>query len=277
MIQTEDKSIALGHPSYVWRQGQDRRLGLVLKHVDLHGKRVLDVGCGIGAYLSQFLRFTPRAYGVEVDMERLAKVRQEAPAVLKTGAEALPFRAGAFDPEVDLERLARARQDAPGVLQAVAESLPFKAGEFDMVFLHEVLEHVQDDAQALAEACRVLRPGGRIVLFVPNRLYPLETHGFYLGQRYVFRLAPLINYLPSPIRRRLVPHARCYLARDLRRLMRGLPVRTVHWSYVYPGFDSIASRRPRLARALRGLTYALEETPLRAFGLSHLLVVEKTA
>ncbi len=243
MIHTEDKSIVLGHPSYVWRRGQDRRLNLVLKHVDLNGKRVLDVGCGIGAYLGQFLRLTPRAYGVEIDMERLA----------------------------------RARQQAPGVLQAVAEALPFRAGTFDMVFLHEVLEHVQDDAQALREACRVLRQGGRIVVYVPNRLYPMETHGFYLGQRYIFRLAPLVNYLPDPIRRRLVPHARCYLARDLRRLMRGLPVRAVYRGYVYPGFDSIGARRPWLAGLLRGITYALERTPLRAFGLSHLLVVEKIA
>lgn len=243
MVTTEDKSIALGHPSYVWRQGQDRRLGLVRQHVDLDGKRVLDVGCGIGAYLVQFMRSTPRAYGIEVDMERLA----------------------------------RARQKAPGVLQAVAESLPFRTGSFDMVFLHEVLEHVRDDAQALGEACRVLHQGGRLVVYVPNRLYPMETHGFYLGRRYIFRLAPFINYLPDPIRRRLVPHARCYLGRDLRRLMKGLPVRAVHWGYVYPGFDSIESRRPWLARLLRGVTYALEATPLRAFGLSHFVVVEKTA
>lgn len=241
MITIKDQTIALGHPSYVWRKGQDRRLGLVLKHVDLEGKRVLDVGCGIGAYLSQFLRFTPRAYGVEVNMARLVQ----------------------------------AREKAPRVLQAVAEALPFKDEIFDMVFLHEVLEHVADDAKALGEACRVVRLGGRIVIFAPNRLYPMETHGFYLGKNYIFRLAPLINYLPHPIRRLMVPHARCYLARDLRRLMRGLPVRQVHWSYVYPGFDNISARRPWLAPILRRITYALEGTPLRAFGLSHFLVIEK--
>ena len=252
MVATEDKSIALGHPSYVWRQGQERRLGLVLKHVDLDGKRVLDVGCGVGAYLRQFARFTPKAYGVELDMERLAQARQAV-------AQALPFRTGC------------------SVLQAVAEALPLRAGTFDMVLLHEVLEHVHDDAQALSEACRVVRMGGRIVIYAPNRLYPLETHGFYLGKRYIFRLAPLINYLPGRLRRRLVPHARCYLPRDLRRLMKGLPVRTLHWGCVYPGFDNIAARWRWVARLLRGLTYGLEGTPLRAFGLSHFLVLEKTA
>ncbi len=243
MVSLEDKSITLGHPSYVWQQGQERRLGLVLKHVDLKGKRLLDIGCGIGAYLGQFSRFTRHVYGVEVDMERVS----------------------------------RARERAPSVMQAVAERLPFQSGSFDMVFLHEVLEHVQDDVEALREACRVTRPGGRIVVYVPNRLYPLETHGFYLGKRYVFRLAPLINYLPDRIRRRLVPHARCYLARDLRRLMAGLPLRQIHWGYVYPGFDKIAARRPWMASLLRFVTYACEGTPVRIFGLSHFLVIEKTA
>lgn len=243
MVSLVDKSIALGHPSYVWRQGQERRLDLMLQHVDLRGKQVLDVGCGVGAYLAQFLRFTEHAYGVELDMERLQ----------------------------------RAKQKAPGVMQSVAERLPFRSDKFDMVFLHEVLEHVQDDALALREACRVVRPGGRIVIYVPNRLYPLETHGFYLGKRYIFRLAPLINYLPTPLRRRLVPHARCYLARDLRRLVYGLPLKKVHRSYVYPGFDSIGSRRPWLAALLRFVTYTCERTPLRVFGLSHFLVMEKNA
>ncbi|MDO8688963.1 MAG: methyltransferase domain-containing protein [Dehalococcoidia bacterium] len=242
MVSLEDKSIALGHPSYIWRQGQERRLGLALSHVNVEGKRLLDVGCGIGAYLEQFQRFTPHVYGVEVDMERLT----------------------------------RAREKAQAVLQAVAEQLPFRTGSFDVVFLHEVLEHVQDDAQSLREACRVTRKGGRLVIYVPNRLYPMETHGFFLGKRYIFRLAPFINYLPNPIRRRLVPHARCYLARDLRRIMTGLPLRRVHWSYVYPGFDSIASRRPWLGSLLRAVTYAAERTPLMAFGISHFLVVEKT-
>lgn len=44
---------------------------------------------------------------------------------------------------------------------------------------------------------------------------------------------------------------------------------------IYPGYDKIVARRARLGVLLRALTYALERTPLRALGLSHLLVVEK--
>ncbi|MBE9472521.1 MAG: class I SAM-dependent methyltransferase, partial [Chloroflexi bacterium] len=55
----------------------------------------------------------------------------------------------------------------------------------------------------------------------------------------------------------------------------GLPVRVVHHTQVFPGYDNVVARAPVLGRALRAVTYALERTPLRAFGLSHLLVMEK--
>jgi hypothetical protein len=45
---------------------------------------------------------------------------------------------------------------------------------------------------------------------------------------------------------------------------------------IYPGYDKIARRSALLARALRGVTYFLERTPLRAFGLSHCAVWQKS-
>ena len=42
------------------------------------------------------------------------------------------------------------------------------------------------------------------------------------------------------------------------------------------GFDNVLARKPRLGRALRGLTYTLERTWLQRLGLSHLLVLERT-
>ncbi len=43
-----EKAITLGHPSYVWRAGQERRLNLMRGYVPLEGKTILDVGSGIG-------------------------------------------------------------------------------------------------------------------------------------------------------------------------------------------------------------------------------------
>jgi hypothetical protein len=122
---------------------------------------------------------------------------------------------------------------------------------------------------------RVVRPGGRIVVFVPNRLYPFETHGIFWRGRYRFGNIPLVNWLPTPLRDRLAPHVRAYTCRGLHRLFDGLPARVVHHAVIFPGYDNIVARAPALGRVLRAVTYALERTPLRAFGLSHLLVVEK--
>jgi ubiquinone/menaquinone biosynthesis C-methylase UbiE len=50
--------------------------------------------------------------------------------------------------------------------------LPFPDHAFDKVILAEVLEHLPDDRAGLAEAVRVTRPGGMIVISVPNANYP---------------------------------------------------------------------------------------------------------
>jgi SAM-dependent methyltransferase len=204
-----------------------------------------------------------------------------------------------FGVEIERERAVEARERAAGVLQSPGERLPFCDATFDVVFSHEVLEHVADDRACVAEMVRVTRPpepaegrrpelaegrcpelaegrpGGRIVVFVPNRLYPFETHGVFWRGRYRFGNAPLVNWLPTPLRDRLAPHVRAYTIGSLRRLFDGLPVRIIHHTQIFPGYDNIVARAPGLGRALRAVTYALEHTPLRVFGLSHLLIMEK--
>ena len=236
-----DKAIRLGHPSYVWRFGQDRRLAMIQRYAPLDGRRVLDVGCGLGMYVQRFRERTPLAYGIEID----------------------------------LERAVTAGRTLPNIAVATAERLPFPDGCFDVILLNEVIEHVTDDRQTLVEVVRVLRPGGRLVIFAPNRWYPFETHGIYWGSTYHFGNIPLIGYLPDFLRNRLAPHVRAYTGGDLRRLLGGLPVRLVVHTQIYPGYDNIVARRPRLGRWLRRITYTMERTPLRFFGLSHFLVAEK--
>jgi SAM-dependent methyltransferase len=46
-------------------------------------------------------------------------------------------------------------------------SLPFADGSFDLVLMTDVAEHVEDDRRATAEAARVLRPGGALLITVP--------------------------------------------------------------------------------------------------------------
>jgi SAM-dependent methyltransferase len=214
---------------------------MVRRWAPLAGKRVLDVGCGIGMYTAAFLRETPAVFGIEIE----------------------------------LERAQQARPRAAGVAQAPGEHLPFPDATFDVIFSHEVLEHVADEGACVAEMVRVTRPGGRIVVFVPNRLYPFETHGIFWRGRYRFGNVPFINWLPKGLRQHLAPHVRAYTTAGLRRLWAGLPVRPVYHTQVFPGYDNIVARAGAWGRLLRRATYALEHTPLRAFALSHLLVVEK--
>jgi SAM-dependent methyltransferase len=153
--------------------------------------------------------------------------------------------------------------------------LPYPDNSFDLLLSHEVIEHVQDDRAAAAEMARVLRPGGRAVIFAPNRLYPFETHGHYWQGQYHFGNTPLINYLPDSLRNRLAPHVRVYTRWGLLSLFVGQPVRVISHRQIYPGYDNLVRRRPGLGRWLRRITYTLENSPLMVFGISHVLVVEK--
>jgi len=236
-----DEAITLGVPSYVWREGQERRLRLMRQYVSLEGARILDVGCGLGLYIRRFRDFSDDVHGVDIDS---AKVR-EVSATL------------------------------PNIKQALAEQLPYPDETFDVLLSHEVLEHVSDDRAAVREAHRVLRPGGRLIVFVPNRLYPFETHGIYWRGKYHYGNIPLVNYLPDALRARLCPHVRAYTSRGLRRLFERLPGRIVVHRYLFAGYDNIVARRPALGRLLRRVTYTLEDTPLRFLGLSHFVVYER--
>ena len=236
--RVQSKAQARGNPSFVWRAGQERRLNLVRQHVELEGERVLDAGCGMGMYVAAFERAGAQAYGVEIE----------------------PDRAGA------------ARDISSRIVIGSAETLPWSDESFDLVFSHEVLEHVEKDGQAVREAARVLRPGGHMVVFAPNRWYPFETHGIEWRGEYHFGNIPLVNYLPTPWRNRLCPHARAYTRRQIRSLFEAASLDIVVHTQIYPGFDKIAGRRPLLGRLFRGIFYLLENTPLHFFGLSHFIV-----
>ncbi len=98
---------------------------------------------------------------------------------------------------------------------------------------------------------------------------------YWRGQ-YHFGNIPFVNYLPRPWRNRLAPHVRAYTSRELARLLRGLPARPILRTIIFGGYDNIVARAPRLGRLVRGMLQSFEKTPLRAFGLSHLWVIEKT-
>lgn len=237
-----DKAALRGEPSYVWRAGQQRRLDMI---VHAAGERIkgmiLENGCGVGMYVEHISPFGGTVIGLEYDFERAAE----------------------------------ARTNSPHIFNAAGEFIPLPSGTFDLVLSHEVIEHVQDDRAAVREMVRVLRPGGRAVIFCPNRGYPFETHGIYWKGKYRFGNKLFVNYLPRSLRDKLAPHVRVYSTRDLESLFADLPIRIVERSVIFGAYDNIIARFGTFGRILRRILQFLEKTPLKILGLSHFWVVEK--
>ena len=236
------KAAERGEPSRVWRAGQQRRLDLLKAAAGnrLVGTVLVD-GCGVGTYLARLAPDADLPIGLDIEFPRV----------------------------VDSQAF------TPNVICGSGEYLPLAGGSADLVFSHEVLEHVQDDQLAIQEMVRVLKPGGRIVLFCPNRGYPFETHGIYWHGKYHFGNKLFVNYLPRSLRDKLAPHVEIYTRADLDRLFEGLPVRVVSRRTVFGAYDNIIKRSPAFGKLLRAILQWLEKTPLQRLGLSHFWVVEK--
>lgn len=237
-----DKAALRGEPSYVWREGQQRRLQMVLAAAGDRSKgNILEDGCGLGSYMYHLQTTENMTVGLDVEFERTVKAHE-------TNAR---------------------------VLCGVGEYLPFPDASFDLILSNEVIEHVQSDRMAVSEMVRTLKPGGRIALFCPNRGYGFETHGIYWRGTYHFGNKPFVNYLPRRWRDRLAPHVNVYTRRDLRKLFADLPVKIICVRTIFGAYDNIIQRSPALGKILRAVLQFLEKTPLQVFGLSHFWVIEK--
>jgi len=245
-----DKAALRGEPSYVWRAGQQRRLDMIINTSDeLIKGIILENGCGVGMYVEHLSPFGGTVIGLEYDFERTAE----------------------------------AHVNSPHILNAAGEFIPLPSETFDLILSHEVIEHVQDDRAAIQEMVRVLRgpdpasgkPGGRAIIFCPNRGYPFETHGIYWRGQYHFGNKLFVNYLPRSLRDRLAPHVRVYSSSDMQKLFKGLPVKFIEQTIIFGAYDNIIARFGAFGKVLRSILQFMEKTPLKIFGLSHFWVVEK--
>ncbi|HEU5237113.1 MAG TPA: methyltransferase domain-containing protein [Pyrinomonadaceae bacterium] len=119
--------------------------------------RILDVGCGTGANLVLLSEFGD-AQGVDVSPDALAFCRERGLENVRLGA---------------------------------AEALPYGDDEFDLVTAFDVVEHMDDDVAGLREMRRVLRPGGRLLLFVPTFMFLWGVQDEVSNHRRRYRLAEL--------------------------------------------------------------------------------------
>ncbi len=236
------KAALRGEPSYVWRAGQQRRLDMIVRAA---GERIsgftLENGCGVGMYVVKLQELGARVVGLEYDFDRAREARLHAELILN----------------------------------AAGESTPLPDSIFDLILSHEVIEHVEDDRAAICEMIRLLKVGGRAIIFCPNRGYPYETHGIFWNHKYYFGNKLFINYLPRIWRNKLAPHVRVYSKSDMQKLFGGLPVKFIERTVIFGAYDNIIARFGALGKFLRMILQFLESTPLKGLGLSHFWVVEK--
>jgi len=102
---------------------------------DLRGRRVLDIGCGKGRFARVFREQEPDAGIFALDI---------SPEMLRFVPAGIPAVAGSMT------------------------DLPFATGSFDGAYATESLEHAVEIGPAVAEICRVVRPGGRIAIIDKN-------------------------------------------------------------------------------------------------------------
>jgi SAM-dependent methyltransferase len=80
------------------------------------------------------------------------------------------FAENLYSSDYNMVRLARARALVPGSMIFLADVLRYPAADdsFDCIFFNHVLEHIPEDLGALREVRRILKPGGLLVLGIPN-------------------------------------------------------------------------------------------------------------
>jgi SAM-dependent methyltransferase len=116
---------------------------------ELTGRKVLDVACGTGAWLYELASRGANPSGIDISRRAVERCRLRVPVA--------------------------------DVREGVAEQLPFVDGSFDVVTCLGSLEHFLDQPRALCELRRVAKPGGTVLVLVPNSGFLTRRLGLYGG------------------------------------------------------------------------------------------------
>ncbi len=118
-------------------EGDSRKAGLIVEWAG-KGNRIIDLGCNDGGIANELKKRGNTVFGF--DFPKVAVIARKK---YKLDAAAADF----------------------------SYSLPIQSSSADVIIASAVLEHVPDDKLFLTECHRVLKPGGRVILVVPNIAY----------------------------------------------------------------------------------------------------------
>jgi SAM-dependent methyltransferase len=151
--------------SHWWYTGRRKILAEfveeICRQVTDRRPRILDVGCGTGANLLMLSKYG-EAEGVDISEDALSFCRERGLDKVRLGA---------------------------------GEQLPYEDATFDLVTALDVVEHMDDDLAGLREMRRVLRPGGRALLFVPTFMFLWGLQDDVSNHRRRYRLPELRRVL----------------------------------------------------------------------------------
>jgi ubiquinone/menaquinone biosynthesis C-methylase UbiE len=213
------------------------RIGRIASY--LRGGDWLDYGCADGGYSASLLN---------------------AGATSVTGVDVAP------------DRIVTARESYPGIPFYAAAEHVFPDDSFDGVFMNEVFEHVADEDETLRDVCRMLRPGGHLIIISPNRGFPFECHTLHIGTWSSTRPTPFIPWLPKSLTEKWVS-ARNYWPAKLRRRIEVNGFTIVESGFIMPVFEGIPWLPPGMSEQFRRHISSIERFPgIRRLGVSNLVV-----
>lgn len=164
--------------------------GLIRDEIRSDGpKRILDVGCGDGSFISRFKEFC-QVYGVDISQN----------------AVRLATEAGVNAQRVD----------------ASSERLPFENEYFDLVYMGDIIEHLIDPDFAINEVARVMKPTAFLVLSTPNLASWLNRALLLLGIQPLFTEVSTVEVFERGRRKsdsRPVGHLRLFTLGTLKRFL----------------------------------------------------------
>jgi SAM-dependent methyltransferase len=174
----------------------NRRIGELIEPLLTRPLRVLDVGCGSGFFLGSLAR-TYREREWPVDGNLLG---------------------------IDIDLSNYRPKDVPSQQVDINRPLPFADQSFDLVLAIEVFEHTRAPYLLMQEAGRILAPGGRIIISVPNVMHALSRLSYLVtGHYYMY---PTPSAVPTNAGR-LMGH------------IEPLPLQYWHYGLRYAGFTDI--------------------------------------
>jgi len=213
-ITNSDTFLSRGTPCQSSDQNVINRAKVILEEIQKKPGNLisLDSGCGYGAYLHVLATQSLSVYAIDIDRSFLNQARLNNPHLTNLY-----------------------------ISQASLENIGFSSSKFDFIICIETLEHIANDEAVIAEFKRILKPCGSLIISVPYKWFPYETHGIRIGNRRLSSLLglgfPLLTFLPEKIRRYFAT-ARVYSRKQIIGMLRRNGFTDFRVVFLMPGLDN---------------------------------------